>query len=144
MNLGRVAATTTAQLKMMFRRRITLFWSLVFPMILMTLLGLLFGQTINAGTITVIDVAHTPAATAMVKALNATDGVTIKQDQHDPAKAEQQVRDGDRDALVVLRPGSGSTTVAQLMAIADANQIMPPKSTWFEPKLRSGLFIHTF
>lgn len=36
------------------------------------------------------------------------------------------------------------TTVDQLMAIADAGQIMPPKSTWFEPKLRSGLFIHTF
>ncbi|MEI8340838.1 MAG: DUF1015 family protein, partial [Verrucomicrobiota bacterium] len=36
------------------------------------------------------------------------------------------------------------TTVAQLMDIADADQIMPPKSTWFEPKLRSGLFIHTF
>jgi uncharacterized protein (DUF1015 family) len=36
------------------------------------------------------------------------------------------------------------TTVEQLMAVADANQIMPPKSTWFEPKLRSGLFIHTF
>jgi uncharacterized protein (DUF1015 family) len=36
------------------------------------------------------------------------------------------------------------TTVNQLMAIADAGQIMPPKSTWFEPKLRSGLFIHTF
>lgn len=35
------------------------------------------------------------------------------------------------------------TTVDQLMDIADANQIMPPKSTWFEPKLRSGLFIHT-
>jgi uncharacterized protein (DUF1015 family) len=35
-------------------------------------------------------------------------------------------------------------TVAQLMDIADAGQIMPPKSTWFEPKLRSGLFIHTF
>jgi uncharacterized protein (DUF1015 family) len=35
-------------------------------------------------------------------------------------------------------------TVAQLMAIADADRIMPPKSTWFEPKLRSGLFIHTF
>jgi uncharacterized protein (DUF1015 family) len=29
------------------------------------------------------------------------------------------------------------------MAIADAGEIMPPKSTWFEPKLRSGLFIHT-
>ena len=36
------------------------------------------------------------------------------------------------------------TTVGQLMAIADAGQIMPPKSTWFEPKLRSGLFVHTF
>jgi uncharacterized protein (DUF1015 family) len=35
-------------------------------------------------------------------------------------------------------------TIDQLMAISDADQIMPPKSTWFEPKLRSGLFIHTF
>jgi uncharacterized protein (DUF1015 family) len=35
------------------------------------------------------------------------------------------------------------TTVEQLIAISDAAQIMPPKSTWFEPKLRSGFFIHT-
>jgi len=35
-------------------------------------------------------------------------------------------------------------TIDQLMDIADAGQIMPPKSTWFEPKLRSGLFMHTF
>ena len=34
------------------------------------------------------------------------------------------------------------TTMEDLMAIADAGRIMPPKSTWFEPKLRSGLFIH--
>lgn len=34
------------------------------------------------------------------------------------------------------------TSIAQLMAIADAGQVMPPKSTWFEPKLRSGLIIH--
>ncbi len=33
-------------------------------------------------------------------------------------------------------------TVEQLMSIADSGQIMPPKSTWFEPKLRSGLSIH--
>lgn len=37
-----------------------------------------------------------------------------------------------------------AVTMRQLMDIADAGQIMPPKSTWFEPKLRSGLFIHTF
>jgi uncharacterized protein (DUF1015 family) len=35
-------------------------------------------------------------------------------------------------------------TIEQLMAIADAGQIMAPKSTWFEPKLRSGFFVHTF
>ncbi len=32
----------------------------------------------------------------------------------------------------------------QLMEIADAGEIMPPKSTWFEPKLRSGLFVHPY
>ncbi|MCX5779505.1 MAG: DUF1015 family protein, partial [Firmicutes bacterium] len=34
------------------------------------------------------------------------------------------------------------TTIQDLMDIADAGQVMPPKSTWFEPKLRSGLFVH--
>ena len=34
------------------------------------------------------------------------------------------------------------TTIDDLMSIADADKIMPPKSTWFEPKLLSGLFIH--
>lgn len=34
------------------------------------------------------------------------------------------------------------TSMAELIGIADAGKIMPPKSTWFEPKLRSGLFIH--
>ena len=37
-----------------------------------------------------------------------------------------------------------ATTVDQLMAIADAGEIMPPKSTWFEPKLRDGLVSHNF
>ena len=34
------------------------------------------------------------------------------------------------------------TEIAELFAVADAGLLMPPKSTWFEPKLRSGLFIH--
>jgi uncharacterized protein (DUF1015 family) len=34
------------------------------------------------------------------------------------------------------------TSMAQLMAVADAGRVMPPKSTWFEPKLLSGLFVH--
>ena len=36
------------------------------------------------------------------------------------------------------------TSLEQLMAISDAGDIMPPKSTWFEPKLRSGLVLHLF
>ncbi len=34
------------------------------------------------------------------------------------------------------------TSIAELFDVADADMLMPPKSTWFEPKLRSGLFIH--
>lgn len=36
------------------------------------------------------------------------------------------------------------TSMDELMAVADNGKLMPPKSTWFEPKLRSGLFIHRF
>jgi uncharacterized protein (DUF1015 family) len=53
---------------------------------------------------------------------------------------ERRVRDGRAAVAFSMYP----TTVEQLMDIADAGAIMPPKSTWFEPKLRSGLFIHTF
>jgi uncharacterized protein (DUF1015 family) len=37
-----------------------------------------------------------------------------------------------------------ATSPDELLAVADAGEIMPPKSTWFEPKLRSGLFVHEF
>lgn len=35
-----------------------------------------------------------------------------------------------------------ATSIDQLLAVADVGEVMPPKSMWFEPKLRSGLFIH--
>jgi uncharacterized protein (DUF1015 family) len=47
---------------------------------------------------------------------------------------------GDGRVAFALWP----TSLEELMAISDAGQIMPPKSTWFEPKLRSGLFVHPF
>jgi uncharacterized protein (DUF1015 family) len=34
------------------------------------------------------------------------------------------------------------TSIADLLAVSDAGEIMPPKSTWFEPKLRDGIVIH--
>ena len=48
------------------------------------------------------------------------------------------VDQGDWSVAFWLYP----TTVDELMAVSDAERIMPPKSTWFEPKLRDGLFIH--
>ena len=55
------------------------------------------------------------------------------------AELEKLVNSRDFSVAFSMFP----TTVDQLMAISDVGQIMPPKSTWFEPKLRSGLFIHT-
>jgi len=52
---------------------------------------------------------------------------------------ERRVRSGEMAIAFSLHP----TTVEQLMAVSDTGRIMPPKSTWFEPKLRSGLFVHT-
>jgi uncharacterized protein (DUF1015 family) len=54
------------------------------------------------------------------------------------AELERRVRSGEMVLAVSLYP----TTIDQLLAVADAGAIMPPKSTWFEPKLRSGLFVH--
>jgi uncharacterized protein (DUF1015 family) len=45
---------------------------------------------------------------------------------------------GEYEVAFALYP----TSIDELMALADADKIMPPKSTWFEPKLRSGLFVH--
>jgi uncharacterized protein (DUF1015 family) len=36
------------------------------------------------------------------------------------------------------------TSIEQLMNIADSGEVMPPKSTWFEPKLRSGMIVHSY
>lgn len=53
---------------------------------------------------------------------------------------EDRVRSGDVAVGFALH----AVTVKQLMDVSDAGEIMPPKSTWFEPKLRSGFFVHCF
>jgi uncharacterized protein (DUF1015 family) len=52
---------------------------------------------------------------------------------------EERVNSGSMAVGFALFP----TTMDQLLRVADAGLMMPPKSTWFEPKLRSGLFVHT-
>jgi len=55
-----------------------------------------------------------------------------------PEKLAAMVDRGDWSVAFWLYP----TTVDELMAVSDAGCVMPPKSTWFEPKLRDGLFVH--
>jgi uncharacterized protein (DUF1015 family) len=55
------------------------------------------------------------------------------------AELEKLCIGGDWAVAISMYP----TTLDQLMAVSDAGEIMPPKSTWFEPKLRSGLLVHT-
>jgi uncharacterized protein (DUF1015 family) len=57
-----------------------------------------------------------------------------------PAELERLVDSKQAAVAFCLFP----TRVEELVAIADAGQVMPPKSTWFEPKLRSGLVVHLF
>jgi len=54
------------------------------------------------------------------------------------AELAAKVDSGENAVAFAMNP----VTVEEMMAIADAGAIMPPKSTWFEPKLRSGLFVH--
>jgi uncharacterized protein (DUF1015 family) len=55
------------------------------------------------------------------------------------AELERLVNEGKAAVAFSLYP----TTVEELLKVSDAGEIMPPKSTWFEPKLRDGLLIHT-
>ncbi|MFK5913491.1 MAG: DUF1015 family protein [Woeseiaceae bacterium] len=51
---------------------------------------------------------------------------------------EKRVNSGEMQVAFAIYP----TTLSQLMDVADANEVMPPKSTWFEPKLADGLVSH--
>ncbi|MCM2307418.1 MAG: DUF1015 family protein [Sulfuritalea sp.] len=54
------------------------------------------------------------------------------------AELERRVDSGEMAVAFALHP----TSMDQLMAVADSNEVMPPKSTWFEPKLADGLVSH--
>ena len=54
------------------------------------------------------------------------------------AELERRVNSGEMSVAFSLFP----TSIAELMSIADSGNVMPPKSTWFEPKLRSGLIVN--
>jgi uncharacterized protein (DUF1015 family) len=55
------------------------------------------------------------------------------------ARLERMVGSGEMAVAFAMRP----VTMDEIMQVSDAGGVMPPKSTWFEPKLLSGLFVHT-
>ena len=59
---------------------------------------------------------------------------------HGTKGLEDRVNSGQAAAAFSLP----AVSLSQILAVADADQIMPPKSTWFEPKLRSGFYVHQF
>ncbi|MGM0506669.1 MAG: DUF1015 domain-containing protein [Bacteroidota bacterium] len=56
------------------------------------------------------------------------------------SELEKRVDSGDADLAI----STFATAIEELVQVSDDGQLMPPKSTWFEPKIRSGLIIHTF
>ena len=118
-----------------------------------------FGMYINKNWYKLVAKAHTFDANDPIKCLD----VTILSDHLiDPILGIKDQRTDDRIDFVggirglgelKKRVDSGEMVVAfalfpvsiqQLIDIADAGMVMPPKSTWFEPKLRSGLVVHEF
>lgn len=55
------------------------------------------------------------------------------------AKMERMVRSGDMAVGFAMRPANPE----EIIQVSNLGKVMPPKSTWFEPKLQSGLFVHT-
>ena len=99
-------------------------------------------ETLNAGTaltlviragagIDTIDVAAASSRGIFVSNCPGKNSIAV-------AELERRVRSGEMAIAFSLFP----TTLDQLMAVSDTGHVMPPKSTWFEPKLRSGLFVH--
>ena len=64
--------------------------------------------------------------------------VAVRIINHGLIELKRRVDSGEMKVALALYPVS----MKQIMDIADSGKIMPPKTTWFEPKLRSGLVIH--
>ena len=65
-------------------------------------------------------------------------GIRGLQYLEDTVRKYDSANTGDHAVAFAMYP----TSIAELLSVADSGMLMPPKSTWFEPKLRSGLFLH--
>ena len=73
-----------------------------------------------------------------IKDLRSSDRIDFVGGLRGLDELRRRVDSGEMAAALALYPVS----MDQIMTIADSGKIMPPKATWFEPKLRSGLIVH--
>ena len=73
-----------------------------------------------------------------IKDLRSSDRIDFVGGLRGLKELKKRVDSGEMKMALALYP----VTMQQIMDIADSGNIMPPKATWFEPKLRSGLVIH--
>ena len=73
-----------------------------------------------------------------IKDLRSSDRIDFVGGLRGLDELRRRVDSGEMVAALALYPVS----MNQIMTIADSGKIMPPKATWFEPKLRSGLIVH--
>ena len=73
-----------------------------------------------------------------IKDLRSSDRIDFVGGLRGLEELKKRVDSGEMKMALALHP----VTMQQIMDIADSGKIMPPKATWFEPKLRSGLIIH--
>ena len=73
-----------------------------------------------------------------IKDLRSSDRIDFVGGLRGLGELKRRVDSGEMKMALALYP----VTMDQIMNIADQGKIMPPKATWFEPKLRSGLVVH--
>ncbi len=96
--MSRLASMTVANVKMTFRARQALFWNLAFPLILMTLIGLVLNNNSFGATIGVT--GKGPVAALITEQLQAIHGITLKTGTESAERAA--LKKGDRDAVVAV------------------------------------------
>lgn len=95
-------------------------------------------QNLVLGPVLGIDDPRTSDRIEFVGGIRGLQALERRVRQLDAARTPEQIAEQGPAAAFALYP----TAIGELLAVADAGLLMPPKSTWFEPKLRSGLFIH--
>jgi ABC-2 type transport system permease protein len=93
-----------ASLKMTYREKIALFWMFLFPLLLMLLLGAIFGRSGSANiTLGVVDLDHTPVTMGVISALKSIKAFDVKEGGE--AKLKDELQSGKANAVLVLNKG---------------------------------------